>query len=65
MYTDTSGNTAEYYYVTNLRGDVVAIVDGTGATVVQYTYDAWGKVLTTTYHNGCTASTAAIALRDN
>lgn len=37
-----------YYYVTNLQGDVIAILDSTGATVVQYTYDAWGKVLSIT-----------------
>jgi len=48
-----------YYYVTNLQGDVVAILDSTGATVVTYSYDAWGKLLSTTdttdenlgYHN--------------
>lgn len=36
-----------YYYVTNLQGDVVAILDETGTVVVEYTYDAWGKLLTT------------------
>ena len=52
---DTSGtplsvayNGTNYYYVTNLQGDVVAILNNTGAVVVQYTYDAWGKLLTTT-----------------
>ena len=35
-----------YYYVTNLQGDVVAILDATGAEVVTYTYDAWGNILT-------------------
>jgi len=39
------GNT--YYYATNLQGDVVAILDSTGAAVVTYTYDAWGMPLTT------------------
>ncbi len=37
-----------YYYVKNLQGDVCAIVDSTGATVVSYTYDAWGYLLETT-----------------
>ena len=41
-------NGTTYYYVTNLQGDVMAILDGTGAAVAQYTYDAWGKVLSTT-----------------
>ena len=47
-------NNAQYYYVTNLQGDVVAIQNSTGAVVVQYTYDAWGNVLSTT---GSMAST--------
>lgn len=34
-----------YYYVLNPQGDVIRIVDGTGATVVEYTYNAWGEVL--------------------
>ena len=42
----TVGN-ATYYYVTNLQGDVVAILYN-GSPVVQYTYDAWGKVLSIT-----------------
>jgi RHS repeat-associated protein len=35
-------------YVTNLQGDVVAILNRSGTAVVNYTYDAWGKLLTTT-----------------
>ena len=37
-----------FYYVTNLQGDVVALVDGTGEEVVAYSYDAWGKLLSCT-----------------
>ena len=33
---------------TQLQGDVIAILDGSGNAVVQYSYDAWGKLLTTT-----------------
>ena len=43
-----------YYYASNLQGDIVAILDASGSTVVAYTYDAWGKLLTTT---GSMAST--------
>jgi len=43
--TAVSLNGTLYYYVTNLQGDITAIVDTTGATVVTYTYDAWGKNL--------------------
>ena len=34
-----------YYYVTNLQGDVVGIVDKNGNQIVSYTYDAWGNLL--------------------
>ncbi|KXG10255.1 tRNA(Glu)-specific nuclease WapA [Anoxybacillus sp. P3H1B] len=34
-----------FYYVTNYHGDVVRMVDGNGATVANYSYDPWGKVL--------------------
>ena len=41
-------NGTEYYYVTNLQGDVMAILDSNGNCVVEYAYDAWGKVLSIT-----------------
>ena len=44
--TLTCGNTT-YLYVTNLQGDVLAILDSTGNPVVEYVYDAWGKLLAT------------------
>ena len=34
----------KFYYITNLQGDVISIVDGNGTEFVRYTYDAWGKV---------------------
>ncbi len=43
-----------YYYVTNILGDVLAIVDDYGTEVVTYTYDAWGNHLST---GGSMAST--------
>ena len=41
-----------YYYVTNIQGDVVAILNSSGTAVVTYTYDAWGNILTTTDNSG-------------
>lgn len=41
-------NGTQYYYVKNLLGDITAVLDATGSCVVNYTYDAWGKVLTVT-----------------
>ena len=35
------GNT--YYYIYNLQGDVVGLVNSSGTSVVSYTYDAWGN----------------------
>ena len=43
-----STTTSYYYYVTNLQGDVIAILNSSGAVVVEYTYDAWGKILSIT-----------------
>ena len=37
-------NGTDYYYVTNIQGDVMAILDTTGTAVVEYTYDAWGNL---------------------
>ena len=53
-YYDDSGiasfryNGTLYYYVKNLQGDVIGIIDNSGAVVVEYTYDAWGNILSVT-----------------
>ncbi|MBE6742812.1 MAG: RHS repeat-associated core domain-containing protein [Ruminococcaceae bacterium] len=39
---------AAYYYTKNAQGDVTGIVDSDLNTVVEYSYDAWGKLLITT-----------------
>ena len=39
-----------YYYLTNLQGDVVGILNNQGQRIVSYTYDAWGNVLSTNVH---------------
>lgn len=38
-------NGTTYYYVTNLQGDVVRLVNSSGTTVASYTYNGWGEVL--------------------
>ncbi|MER2008624.1 MAG: RHS repeat-associated core domain-containing protein [Psychrobacillus sp.] len=35
-----------YYYLTNYRGDVLALTDESGTIVAEYTYDALGNILT-------------------
>ena len=48
-FTHVSGNTqTEYFYRKNLQGDVIGIVDSTGASVAEYRYDAWGRILEAT-----------------
>ena len=39
------GDCKVYYYVTNLQGDVIAILDEAGNEVAEYSYDAWGRLL--------------------
>ena len=41
-------NGTYYYYLRNAQGDVVKLIDKTGSAVVEYTYDTWGKLLSTT-----------------
>ena len=43
--TSFKHNNTMYYYVKNLQGDVVKIINQSGSEVVSYTYDAWGKIL--------------------
>ena len=54
--TVTFNNTV-YYYVKNLQGDVIAILNGSGSTVVQYTYDAWGSILSMSDTSGVNLGT--------
>ena len=41
-------NEETYYYEFNLQGDVIGIIDSTGAKVVEYEYGAWGDILSVT-----------------
>ncbi len=41
-------NGTEYYYLRNAQGDIVKLIDANGTSVVEYTYDTWGKKVTTT-----------------
>ena len=43
-----SAPTRTFYYVTNIQGDVIAILDDAGTAVVEYTYDAWGNPISST-----------------
>lgn len=47
-------NGTDYFYVYNLQGDVVAMIDAAGIQVVEYVYDAWGAPIS---KNGSMAAT--------
>ena len=53
-YSTDNGSTFNTYYLRNAQSDIVKLIDKTGATVVEYTYDSWGKLLST---SGSLAST--------
>ncbi len=40
-------NDATYFYVKNIQGDVVALIDSDGDTIGTYAYDAWGNLIET------------------
>ena len=41
-------NSKTYYYLYNVQGDVIGLLDSTGSQVVSYRYNSWGKLLATT-----------------
>ena len=43
-------NGTVYYYVLNVQGDVVGLLNASGAIAVEYTYDPWGKLLNINTH---------------
>ena len=45
-------NGVRYYYLYNGQGDVIGLIDATGAVIAHYEYDAWGKLLSVTDANG-------------
>ena len=52
-------NTIEgnYFYIKDITGNILGLIDSTGAFVVKYKYDAWGKLLDKTIVTTCIAST--------
>ena len=54
FFYDASGNPyalkhngTTYYYITNLQGDVMSIVNGSGTVVASYQYDPFGNLVST------------------
>ncbi|NLM35487.1 MAG: hypothetical protein GX206_08620 [Clostridiales bacterium] len=38
-------NGVEYYYVRNAQGDIIQLLNQSGAVIASYTYDSWGKLI--------------------
>jgi len=38
-------NNENYYYIKNYHNDIIGIINSLGETIVSYTYDSWGNVL--------------------
>ena len=51
-------NGTTYYYVLNVQGDVIGLLNANGAIAAKYTYDPWGKV-TVQSSNGTTNTSSA------
>ncbi len=45
-------NNSKYYYLKNLQGDIIGILDNMLNQIVFYEYDSWGKVLSVKDENG-------------
>ena len=41
-------NHTDYFYVTNLQEDIIALIDKTENKVVEYKYDSWGAIVSVT-----------------
>ena len=61
---DATGNVASvtngsntYYYIRNSLENITGLVDANGNRVVTYTYDPWGKILSTTDTSGTNIGT--------
>ena len=50
---DVFGGTT-YWYITNLQGDVIGLLDEDGNRIANYAYDAWGSLLSLTDASGNT-----------
>ena len=65
---DNSGNPTgfiyngnQYFYLTNQMGDIFAITNAAGTVIANYTYGAWGELLSTTPATANDATQLAIA----
>ena len=55
-----SNNYATYYYILNVQGDVIGLLNANGAIAAKYTYDPWGKVTVQSSNGTANTSSAFI-----
>ena len=51
VYESSTKPKCVYYYILNVQGDVVALMNEAGNVVADYTYDEWGKLISVTGSN--------------
>ncbi len=54
-------NNVMYYYVKNIQGDIIKIVNEDGSLAYTYDYDAWGALLSIKDNQGNTISGNSLA----
>ncbi|MBQ6550243.1 MAG: hypothetical protein IJL78_02415, partial [Lachnospiraceae bacterium] len=57
VYTENNTTPSDYYYLYNGQGDVTGLIDSSNSTVVHYTYDSWGKMVSVTDTTSASIST--------
>lgn len=59
IYKPAGGTSVTYYYLTNLQGDVIALLDESGSVVAEYEYGAWGDIRSITDSSGAQVTSSA------
>ena len=62
VYTNGAADPVYYYYVLNLQGDVVGLLNESGVLIAEYSYTAWGEI---TQIKGLVGSALASVLDSN
>ena len=52
VYTNGTATPVTYYYVLNLQGDVVGLLNDSGTLIAKYSYNAWGEIISVTNSTG-------------
>ena len=59
-----SSGASQYYYITNLQGDVIGIMNSSRQVIAKYRYDAWGKLISMTDASGAALGENTIGARN-